>query len=476
MQGMKRPTCDERKLRMHSADESLKNVCPAYKARLQQERMKKAAELEVINNNLTNSKNWKEKVKQKTIYNHEMYNYARRYLHKAIHVLRLMEDICIPNLSEKPYAQCKGHTIYILVNPNSQKYYIGRTGNPRLRERQHIYDAECCKKGTANEKQRTYAHVFMSHTDPEAWCLLPILTNIEKGNINRMEKNIIKQFNPPLNTQYVKDHRIKIPDSWWKHTHNTLGRNAYTTNVRNRNCEKRNHYRKKERIWRAAQSRENKPFLPPGITSYKLERYITTKKSKPMYTGEGKDLLYLISETHNKFNDEYTNKDQDEIHYKITWKRKGYDLTKFKQLGHNFGQCTIATQKPYKKARQTDYDLKDLLNEIKQTRRGCMRLWQIKRQNKFRSIPPKAYRKLMAIITHQHTRKQAARKIPFDDLIHMKQHIKNLSGKRRRKVARDFVHNTIKKRFNITINKTRNSAIIDSTINNRKNSSDTGQF
>lgn len=383
-----------------------------------------------------------------------MYEHTKKHNHKAIHVLRMMNKKCIPSSSdEKPYTRCKHHTIYIMVSPQSMNYYIGRTANPRLRESQHIYDAKCCKNNTYRAQQNTYAHQFMAKTSPESWCLIPILTDIDKANISRVERNVIKRFNAPLNTQYVRDHYQKMPGSWNKYTYQTQGRTEYHTYVTHKSTRiQKNHKpRKKQRIKNAQTRRESLDTLEPGTTMFKLERYDTTQIAKPTYEATNADLLFLIDKTFEQF--DKNTETNDEVHYKITWRRREYDITKYKTLEFNFGQSIVADRKPGKRTRQTEYNLTEKINSIKRQRHGQIRLWKITRDKKVRFIKPKMYKRLEQIVKHQSVRKKTAKRIPFDDLVHMLKHTKNMSGKRRRKIARNFIHSTMAKKFNTPIAK-----------------------
>ena len=144
-----------------------------------------------------------------------------------------------------------------------------------------------------------------------------------------------------------------------------------------------------------------------------------------MYVQEGKDLYFMMSQIYNLFegvNDE----NEDKVHFKITWKRKQHDITKCKQLEHNFGQSIVAPQKPYRGTRQTEYNLKEKISEIIRARYGMIRLWKVKLHKKIRFMPPKMYKMLEQIANHQYTKMKAAQRIPFNDLIHMLKHMKNM--------------------------------------------------
>ena len=216
-----------------------------------------------------------ERVKRKEIsrleYVKQVYDYSRRYNHKARNVLNLIEKRCIPgNWTHDLYEGCAKHSIYILVSPRSNKYYIGRTNNLKVRDYKHKLDARACNNGKAKSYQRAYAHRFMGNTTPESWVTIPIWTNIEEKHIKRTEKVLIKRFSPPLNTQFLRDHYYK----------------DYTTRHVIRN-EKTNRRRKPHRPRKKARLLTRQRFqgesLEPGITTYTIKSYNSTKPQRASY-------------------------------------------------------------------------------------------------------------------------------------------------------------------------------------------------
>ena len=243
---------------------------------------------------------WKKREELRAIYRYLTYEYVRFFHTKSIHAIKMAEKDLLPQIHDNvAAAKCKKETIYILVSPHSQKYYIGRTMNPRLREYQHINDAKKCVTNTASKSQRTYAHEFMGRTQPESWVMIPIMSNIDHENIVRLERNIIKRFSPALNTQYVKDHYKKIPNSFYAYAHKNP---VNTTHWRSVKTIKRPHrQRKKARI---RKSDETKPIIKAGTTMYELSRYDTTQPTELTHREKSRDLVYLINKVNKQYKDE----------------------------------------------------------------------------------------------------------------------------------------------------------------------------
>ena len=137
-------------------------------------------------------------------------------------------------------------------------------------------------------------------------------------------------------------------------------------------------------------------------------------------------------------------------HCKITWIRKTVDLTKRKNLEHRFGATIVAHRKPNSSVRQLERTLKESIADIMKKPKGMIRIWNATRYRKVKELAPKRLEKL---VRHQHVRNKIAKRISFDDLINLRQHVKKLGGKKSKQTARNFIDRTLKKRFSVTLKK-----------------------
>lgn len=393
----------------------------------------------------------REKQNLENEYRYLLIQLTRSCNNRANTILKLTETSIMPNGKHNydVFRNCNDHTIYILMSMHSQKYYLGRTKSIQTREYQHRLDAKRCQMKIARPEQKTLLHTFMSHTKPNSWIIVPIFSNISETKICTFEKHMIQAYTPSLNTQFIPDHYKSIPNNYrerykhneWTHLHKIRHRNRRIRPQR---------LHRKARLLRQAQNQQQYNNTR-GLTIYKLERYETTKPSQPIESNSDYDLKHLITSMDNKYHDSQTQ--QKDTHYTISWTRKQHDITNFKTLTFQYGQSTVSQKQPNNRGTVYQYNLKEKLTSIKKAPRGKIRLWNITRHKKYRHIPDTILKKLQLIIKHQNTRNKIKKYILQDDLINMIRYVKNLPNKRERKIARNFIHTTLRDKYKITLNK-----------------------